>query len=85
MRAVIKRELTGLDDWKLLCLERMRLIDTAHYWAAGTHKTYQDRLKVIRNFESAFDFRILVATPLFRPPSGPEIPLMWCQESYSLH
>jgi hypothetical protein len=84
VRAVIKRELTGLDDWKLLCLERMRLIDTAHYWAAGTHKTYQDRLKVIRNFESAFDFRILVATPLFRPPSGPEIPLMWCQESYSL-
>jgi len=84
VRAVIQRELTGPDDWKLLCLERMRLIDMAHYWAIGTHKTYQDRLKIIRNFEGAFDFRILRPTFLTHPPAGPEIPLMWCQESYSL-
>lgn len=84
VRAVLGRELTGANDWKLLCLERMRLIDMAHYWAAGTHNTYQDRLRVIRNFEAAFDFSILKPTFLLRPPAGPEIPLMWCQESYSL-
>ncbi|CAJ1968848.1 unnamed protein product [Cylindrotheca closterium] len=34
------------------------------------------------NFE--FDVTILRPTPLVEPPSGPEIPLMWCQEWYSL-
>jgi hypothetical protein len=62
----------------------MRLIDMAHYWAAGTHTTYQDRLKVIRNFEGAFGFDILRPTRLLCPPAGPDIPIMWCQESYSL-
>jgi hypothetical protein len=84
VRAVLGRELTGPDDWKLLCFERMRVLDMAHYWADGTHKTYQDRLKVIRNFESAFGFSILQSTPLLSPPAGPDIPIQWCQESYSL-
>jgi hypothetical protein len=62
----------------------MRLIDMAHYWAKGTHTTYQDRLKVIRNFEGVFGFDILQPTRLLCPPAGPDIPIMWCQESYSL-
>jgi hypothetical protein len=56
----------------------------AHYWAVGTHQTYQVRLRIIWHFEAAFDFRILRLTLMLRPPAGPEIPLMWCQESYSL-
>jgi hypothetical protein len=51
-------------DWQLLYLERMRLINIAHYWADGTHKTYQDQLRMIRNFESAFDFCCLRPTLL---------------------
>jgi hypothetical protein len=62
----------------------MRLIDMAHYWADGTHTTYQDRLKIIRNFEASYGLSILRPTPLLCPPAGPEIPIMWCQESYSL-
>jgi hypothetical protein len=62
----------------------MRILDMAHYWAAGTHKTYQDRLKVLRNFEGTFGFRILQPTHLTSPPAGPDIPVQWCQESYSL-
>ena len=84
VRSVLDRELTGPEDWKLLCLERMRLIDMAHYWATGTHQTYRSKLSVFRSFESHFDFRFLRPTPLLRPPAGPEIPLMWCQEAYSL-
>jgi hypothetical protein len=29
----------GPDDWRILCLERMRLIDMAHYWSIGIHQT----------------------------------------------
>jgi hypothetical protein len=84
VQAVLRRKLTGRDDWKLLCFERMHLINMAHYWAAGTHKLYQDHLKVIRNFEATLGFTILHPTPLLCPPAGPNIPVQWCQESYSL-
>jgi hypothetical protein len=84
VRSVVNRELTGPADWKLLCLERMQLIDMAHYWALNTHKTYRNKLSVLRNFEHHFGFRFLQPTVLLWPPSGPEIPLMWCQEAYSL-
>jgi hypothetical protein len=62
----------------------MRLVDMAHSWALGTHDAYQGKLTVIRNFEASFGFRFLQPTKLVRPPSGPEIPLMWCQEAYSI-
>jgi hypothetical protein len=67
-----------------MCFERMRLIDMAHYWSKRTHETYQGKLGVIRAFESDYDVRVLRPTPLVRPPHGREIPLMWCQEAYSL-
>jgi hypothetical protein len=84
VRSVLHRELTGPNDWQLLCLERMRLVDMAHSWALGTHVSYQGKRTVIRNFEASFGFRFLQPTSLVRPPSGPEIPLMWCQEAYSI-
>jgi hypothetical protein len=84
VRSVLHRELTGPDDWQLLCLERMRLVDMAHYWALGTHKVYKSKLAVLRNFETNYGLCFLKPTALLRPPSGPEIPLMWCQEAYSL-
>jgi hypothetical protein len=68
-----------------ICLERMHLLeDTPHYWALGTLKTYQAKLSVLRNFEANFGFHFLEPTAPVWPPSGPEIPLMWCQEAYSL-
>jgi hypothetical protein len=39
---------------------------------------------IIKTFGHNYGFQILKPTPLVRPPSGPEIPLMWCQEAYSL-
>jgi hypothetical protein len=67
-----------------MAFERMRLIDMAHYWAKGTHTSYSAKLGIIRNFGANFGFQVLKPTPLPRPPAGPEIPLMWCQEAYSL-
>lgn len=84
VRAVSQHELTGPNDWSLLCFERMRLLDMAHYWSQRTHDAYQGKLQVIRAFEADFDISVLRATPLLRPPNGREIPLMWCQEAYSL-
>jgi hypothetical protein len=84
VRAVADRELTDSTDWKLLCYERMRVIDMAHNWAPGTHRQYQQKLGSVRRFELQHGIAILRPTPLPRPPSGPEIPLMWFQEAYSL-
>ena len=81
---MLGRELGGADDWKLLCFERMRILDMVHSWAIGTHKTYQSSLNHIRRFEVAFDIPILPSTTLESPPAGPDVPLMWCQESLSL-
>jgi hypothetical protein len=86
VRAMVDRELTGPFDWKLLCFERMRILDMAHYWAIGTHAQYQTKLTAISRFEHDFGLeqRILRPTPLLRPPSGTDIGLMWMMESYSL-
>jgi hypothetical protein len=67
-----------------MAFERMRLIDMAHFWAKGTHTTYSAKLSIIRTFGANFGFQVLKPTPLPRPPAGPESPLMWCQEAYSL-
>jgi hypothetical protein len=84
VRAVLDRELRGVNDWKLLCFERMRLIDMAHSWAVGTHAQYQHKLQALRKFERHFGVSLLRPTPIVAPPKGPEIILMWAQEQYSL-
>jgi hypothetical protein len=88
VQAMLDRELTtGPNDWKLLCFERMRVLDMVHYWAMGTHTKYQGRLSgAISLFESEYDLdcRILRPTPLLRPPATADIGLIWMMESYSL-
>jgi hypothetical protein len=84
VRSVADRELTDVLDWKLLCYERMRVIDMAHYWAPRTHLSYQQKLGSIRKFELLHGVLILRSTPLAHPPSGPDVPLNWFQEAYSL-
>jgi hypothetical protein len=84
VRGILKRELTGPNNWQLMALERMRLIDMAHYWATNTHKTYGSKLQILRNFGGTYGFEVLKPTLLVRPSDGPEIPLMWCQEAYGL-
>ena len=69
VRAVLLRELTGHDDWKLLCFERMRILDMAHYWASGTLAAYGSKLRILATFESHFDnLSIFRPTPLAPPP-----------------
>jgi hypothetical protein len=84
VRSVLDRELVGADDWKLMCFERMRLLDMAHCWAEGTHKVYQSKIRFLRRFEATFGVKVLSAQPLTRPPIGDEIPLTWAMLSYSL-
>jgi hypothetical protein len=84
VRAVLDRELHGESDWRLLCFERMRVLDLVHYWSVGTHKQYQTKLSAIRQFEDQYEVRILRRSKLVAPPTGPTIPLMWAQEAYSL-
>jgi hypothetical protein len=83
---MLDRELTGVSDWKLMCFERMRILDMTHSWSLGTHTKYQGKLSAITQFEQDFglDQRILRPTPLLRPPAGADIGLMWMMESYSL-
>ena len=52
VRAVLQRELGNPGDRWLLKLERMRLLDVAHQWSAGTTRNYQTHLKKIKQFES---------------------------------
>jgi hypothetical protein len=59
------------------------MLDVAHSWALGTHSTYQSKIRAIRRFERAHSVPILQATPIVRPPHGPDIPLMWAQEHYA--
>jgi hypothetical protein len=63
----------------------MRVIDMANAWASGTHTQYQSKLSSIRSFELFHDFPILQRSSLSCPPDSIDIPLMWIQESYSLH
>ena len=60
VRAVLDRELTGVEDWKLLCYERMRILDIAHSWSLGTHKQYQGKLNFVAAWDSHFGMKILL-------------------------
>ena len=54
VRAVVNRELHSREDYALMALERMRLIDVAHYWAPATHSKYQDKLRFLKKFQDQF-------------------------------
>ena len=84
VRAVLGRELTKITDWRLLCLERMRVLDMVHAWQIGSHRQYQQKIKIIRQFEQQHGISVLPQTSLTCPPIDPCIPLMWSEEQYSL-
>ena len=84
VRAYLGRELRSTDV-PLLLLERMRVIDIAWYWQKGTHSTYQSHLGKITDFESKYKLEVLRTPILKRPPTPPDIPLMWCIEENSLN
>jgi hypothetical protein len=85
VRSMLDRELTGFTHWKLMCFERMLVLDIAHCWSAGTHSKYQIKLSALAHFESEYDLPVLrPTTTLLCPHDGAEIGLMWMMESYSL-
>lgn len=85
VRSVLDRELRHeVQDYTLLGLERMRMLDVMNSWSLGTHQQYQSKIRVIRGFEQTYGLDILRLTPVDRPPSPPSIPLGWCQQQYSL-
>jgi hypothetical protein len=85
VRAHLGRELLWQgSDFKLLALERARLIDMAHSWAAGTHDRYRVYHKFLRTFEKHHGVSLLVPSQLSAPPTDPAIAIMWAQEAYSL-
>jgi hypothetical protein len=65
-------------------LERMRLINQANLWSAGSHAIYQSGLRRLNHFEADFGVAILRATPLLRPPRSPSIGMMWAQQHYAI-
>jgi hypothetical protein len=85
VRAMVDRELHGKEDFVLLVLERMRLIDVAHRWAPRTHEKYQQKLTYLRSFQDRFPGLCILRTDnIKRPPTSVDIPLMWAEEAYSL-
>ena len=84
VRSVLERECRFKSDLSLLCFERMRLLDLAHSWSVGTHQSYQTKRRHILKFEDSYRVCIMRRAPLARPPFSPDIPLMWCQEGFSL-
>ena len=84
VRKYLRRELFTLHDGFLLMLERVRLLDIISSWAKGTHASYKSKLNVIKQFEDLFGLTVLTPSEITTPKSGPEVPLMWCQEWYSL-
>jgi hypothetical protein len=85
VRAHLGRELVWhASDFKLLALERARLIDMAHSWATETHARYRVYHAFLRAFEQQHGVAVLVPSVLLAPPTDPAIVLMWAQEAYSL-
>ena len=83
VRAFLQRELRP-NDLRLLLLERMRMIDIAWNWQMGTHISYQTHLNKITSFEERYGVTVLRPLKPKRPPTPPDIPLMWCLEERSL-
>ena len=75
---------TSSNHLRLLMLERMRLIDQANAWSAGTHQNYQASLAQLVCFEQAHGLTILQPTPLQHPPRHASIAVMWAQQHYAL-
>lgn len=84
VRAVLDRELHSRRDVQLLMLERMSILDKVWSLARSTFLAYQSKLAQVTRFEQAFGVKILQASSPSRPPSGPEVSLLWCQEAFSL-
>jgi hypothetical protein len=82
---MLDRELHSKADFALLVLERIRMIDVAHYWAPPTHKQYQGKLSYLRKFQARFPgLFILDPGTIIRPPCEPDLGLMWAEEAYSI-
>ena len=66
---------------------RIRVFNTKHDMRNIREEfpiTMKSKFKVLHDFEDDFDLKILQPTKLSKPPGSPGVPLMWCQEFYSL-
>ncbi len=68
----------NLNDQGLLSLERMRMIDLAHFWAKQTMVKNMQAVRTFSSFLARFDLPPLLAEPVVHPPVDPSIPLAWC-------
>jgi hypothetical protein len=69
IRAVLQKELRSTPhEQALLILERVRTLNTLHYWANSTHMAYQSRFTIIHEFEQEFGLRILEPKSLHHLP-----------------
>ena len=85
MRATLQRELSrSARDCHLLCLERMRILDTMNRLAENSHRTYKYPIRRVQQFERDYGVRILRPTPLTAPSHSACIPLMWAQLHHTL-
>jgi hypothetical protein len=76
---MVDRELHSREDYALMALERMRMIDVAHNWAPSTHTKYQDKLRFLRNFQERFSgLKILRSDTLDKPPCRVDIGVTQC-------
>jgi hypothetical protein len=85
VRATIERELLQCtQDYEVLEVEQMRLIDVMNWGQHRTMKTYGPYLRFVGCFDQRYGILVLKATRLCRPTSSASIPLMWDQLMYSL-
>ena len=81
VRANIGRELTPSPiDLSLVALERMRLIDLAHYWSTSTLRKNMSGLKILLSFHSRFGLSMPQLVSVSHPPVDSCIRLFWCME-----
>ncbi len=65
-------------DIGLLCLERMRMIDLAHYWARSTIDKNMRSIRAYTSFLRRFELPPLFSRPVPHPPVDQSITLAWC-------
>jgi hypothetical protein len=68
----------------LLCLERMRMLDTMNRLAEGSMRTYKSPIHRLQRFERTYGVSILRPSPLVKPSTSACIPLMWAQLDHTL-